>query len=163
MPLPKPMVQGTTGNTPNEAAINNANASNSLQASLNNLMGGFVYSRKLKHKKKYKYKGKSTKVKLGGGTLEVPLIDTPYTPVGAGGQTPNGISSSVFQSSNQGEANAQYDNLVGAGKRRHHKTQKKKKKTGKKRKTKKKNEKKRKTKKNSSHKKSKSFKFYIMN
>ena len=118
MPLPQPMVQGHAGNTPNEAALNNASASNNLQASLNNLMGGFIYSHKLKSKSNSKTIVKRRKNKRGGGTLEVPIIDTSYTPVGAGGQTPNGISSNIFQSANQGEANAQYDNLVGAGKHR---------------------------------------------
>jgi hypothetical protein len=128
MPLPKPMVQGYAGNTPNEAALNNASASNILQTSLNKLMGGFLYSRKLKPKNMPNPIIKHSKIKRGGGTLEVPLIDTPYTPVGAGGQTPNGISSSIFQSATQGESNAQYDSLVGAGKRYRRKAQKSKKK-----------------------------------
>jgi hypothetical protein len=126
MPLPQPIVKGHAGNTPNDAALNNSNASNQTQQVLNSI-GGYQYSHSMAHPHKFRSRSSHTRNKKRklkthsrsfGGALTVPLIDPSYTPTGAGNQNPNGISTDIFKSSNQGDSNAQFDNLVGAGRRR---------------------------------------------
>ena len=93
--------------------------------------------RKSKAGKKRKKSGKRTRkrrntktrakpiIKIGGTSdvssaseIAIPTIDTPYTPTGAPGQTPDDISTQLAELGSQGNANAEFDTHAGGKKKR---------------------------------------------
>jgi hypothetical protein len=93
--------------------------------------------RKSKAGKKRKKSGKRTHkrrntktraksiIKIGGTSdvssaseIAIPTIDTPYTPTGAPGQTPDDISMQLAELGSQGNANAEFDTHAGGKKKR---------------------------------------------
>jgi len=93
--------------------------------------------RKTKAGKKRKKSGKRTRkrrntktraksmIKIGGTSdvsseseIYIPTIDTPYTPTGAPGQTPDDISTKLAELGSQGNANAEFDTHAGGKKKR---------------------------------------------
>ena len=128
-----PNMVGLNGNTPNDAAINNANASIASQKALIAAVGGTKRSamptrrkRQLRSQSRRRSRSKFSRSKTkrrrhlngGAGTLIVPTVPTAYTPAGGGDQTPDNITTTLAQISTQGEANAQYDSMATGGRRR---------------------------------------------
>ena len=72
-----------------------------------------------------KTRAKSSIIKIGGTSdvssaseIAIPTIDTPYTPTGAPGQTPDDISTQLAELGSQGDANAKFDTHAGGKKKR---------------------------------------------
>ena len=77
-----------------------------------------------RRKTKTKTRAKSI-IKIGGTSdvssvteITIPTIDTPYTPTGAPGQTPDDISTQLAELGSQGNANAEFDTHAGGKKKR---------------------------------------------
>jgi hypothetical protein len=105
-----PQSQPLLAGNPKDSAIAANNQAATKHADLiKATSGGSRHRRKSK-----KYRKKYNKYKYGGA-VAVPQFQMPYTPTGAGGQTPNDIITQNSSTSTQNSENAKYDNLSKSG------------------------------------------------